>query len=243
MRLYKYMHMHHLHTHIHIRLHLYRQRVPQRYAAHAFKVDATDGSSHLLLQVMKNIIPARDPKQCQNKNNERSWYHGPIITHIAPHLSSVLGPDAAERRKKRELPRKHRTPKSTKITTENEHQFLGRMLQNTEKYENYHEKWTSVLGPDVCYQRVVDENYHTSHILHIFTHIHISTAHLNTSLSEDVFGPEGARSQNAERYTIRKLDISSWAGCFRKGRDSTDLNMFVIMSVKGSWYHGPEHLC
>ena len=37
-----------------------------------------------------------------------------------------------------------RTPKSTKITRKNEHQFLGRMLQNTEKYENYHEKWTSV---------------------------------------------------------------------------------------------------
>ena len=33
-----------------------------------------------------------------------------------------------------------RTPKSTKITTKNEHQFLGRMLQNTDKYENYHEK-------------------------------------------------------------------------------------------------------
>ena len=106
MCLYKYMHMHHLHTHIHIRLHLYRQRVPQRYAAHAFKVDATDGSSHLLLQVMENIIPARDPKQCQNKNNEGSWYHGPIITHIAPHLSSVLGLDAAEHRKVRKLPRK-----------------------------------------------------------------------------------------------------------------------------------------
>ena len=43
-----------------------------------------------------------------------------------------------------------RTPKSTKITTKNEHQFLGRMLQNTEKYENYHKKWTSVLGPDVA---------------------------------------------------------------------------------------------
>ena len=29
-------------------------------------------------------------------------------------------------------------------------QFLGRMLQNTEKYENYHENSTSVLGPDVA---------------------------------------------------------------------------------------------
>ena len=43
-----------------------------------------------------------------------------------------------------------RTPKSTKITTKNEHQFVGRMLQNTEKQENYHEKWTSVLGPHVA---------------------------------------------------------------------------------------------
>ena len=48
-----------------------------------------------------------------------------------------------------------RTPKSTKITTKNEHQFLGRMLQNTEKYKNYHEKWTSVLGPDVAEHRKV----------------------------------------------------------------------------------------
>ena len=50
-----------------------------------------------------------------------------------------------------------RTPKSTKSTTKNEHQFLGRMLQNTEKYENYHEKWTSVLGPDVAEHRKVRE--------------------------------------------------------------------------------------
>ena len=42
------------------------------------------------------------------------------------------------------------TPKSTKITTKNEHQFLGRMLQNTEKYENYQETSASVLGPDVA---------------------------------------------------------------------------------------------
>ena len=41
-----------------------------------------------------------------------------------------------------------RTPKRTKITTKNRHQFLGRMLQNTKKHENYHEQWTSVLGPD-----------------------------------------------------------------------------------------------
>ena len=40
--------------------------------------------------------------------------------------------------------------KSTKITTKNEHQFLGRMLQNTKKYENYQETSTSVLGPDVA---------------------------------------------------------------------------------------------
>ena len=43
-----------------------------------------------------------------------------------------------------------RTQKSAKITTKNEHQFLGRMLRNTEKHENYHENLTSVLGPDVA---------------------------------------------------------------------------------------------
>ena len=42
------------------------------------------------------------------------------------------------------------TPKSTKITRKNEQQFLGRMLQNTEKYENYQETSTSVLGSDVA---------------------------------------------------------------------------------------------
>ena len=67
--------------------------------------------------------------------------------------------DGAEHRKVRKLPRKMnisswagccRTPTSTKITTKNEHQFLGRMLQNTDKYENYQETSTSVLGPDVA---------------------------------------------------------------------------------------------
>ena len=73
--------------------------------------------------------------------------------------TSVLGPDVAEHREVRKLPGNIdfsswagccRTPKRTKITTKNEHQFLCRMLQNTEKYENYQEKWTSVLGPDVA---------------------------------------------------------------------------------------------
>ena len=79
-------------------------------------------------------------------------------------LSSVLGLDVAEHRKVGELPRKLdfsswagccRTPKSTRITTKTRLQFLGRMLQNTEKYENYHEKSTSVLGPDVAEHRKV----------------------------------------------------------------------------------------
>ena len=52
-------------------------------------------------------------------------------------------------------PLHRRTPTSTKITTKNEHQFLGRMLQNTQKYENYQETSTSVLGPDVAEHRKV----------------------------------------------------------------------------------------
>ena len=65
-----------------------------------------------------------------------------------------------EHRKVRELPGKmdiisswagcSRTPKSTRITTQTGLQFLGPMLQNTEKYENDHENSTSVLGPDVA---------------------------------------------------------------------------------------------
>ena len=42
------------------------------------------------------------------------------------------------------------TPTSTKITRKHRLQFLGRMLQNTEKYENYQETSTSVLEPDVA---------------------------------------------------------------------------------------------
>ena len=53
-------------------------------------------------------------------------------------MSTNLGPDGPEHQK------------NTKITTKNEHQVLGRMLRNTEEYENYHENSTSVLGPDVA---------------------------------------------------------------------------------------------
>ena len=80
--------------------------------------------------------------------------------------TSVLGPDVAQHRKVREVPRKInisswagccRTPKSTGRTTKNEHQFLGQMLQKTDKYENYHKKSTSVLGPDIAEHRKVRE--------------------------------------------------------------------------------------
>ena len=58
---------------------------------------------------------------------------------------SVLAPNVAEHRKVRKLPRKMnisswagccRTPKSTKITTKNEHQFLGRMLQRQKRQKS-----------------------------------------------------------------------------------------------------------
>ena len=77
---------------------------------------------------------------------------------------SVLGPDVAEHRKVGKVPGKMntsscagccRTSKSTKISRKNEHQFSGRMLLNTEKYERYHEKSPSVLGPDVAEHRKV----------------------------------------------------------------------------------------
>ena len=208
------MHMHHLHTHIHIRLHLYRQRVPQRYAAHAFKVDATDGSSHLLLQVMENIIPARDPKQCQNKNNEGSWYHGPIITHIAPHLSSVLGPDAAEHRKVRKLPRKI------------EHQFLGQMFVINE-----------------LLMRIITHHTSYTY-LHIYTsQQHISTHHWAKTFSGrkvlDRRTPKGTRSENStsvlgpdvsERVVIARTS-TCLLSCRLKVRDTTDQNIVVSSAL------------
>ena len=78
--------------------------------------------------------------------------------------TSVLAPDVAEPPKSTKITTKNEhqflcrmcwTPKSTKITRKNEHQFMSRMLLNTEKYENYQEKWTSVLGPDVVEHRKV----------------------------------------------------------------------------------------
>ena len=80
-----------------------------------------------------------------------------------------------------------------------------------------------------------------SRITHL-THIRISTAHLNTSLSEDVFGPEGTRLQNAERYTNYHENSTSVLGpeqgcelfllsCRLKGRDTTDQNIFVISEL------------
>ena len=93
--------------------------------------------------------------------------------------TSVLGLDVAKHRQVRVLgpdvdtttpPQKHhknntKTPPQNRLQFlgrmlrntekyENYHetrlQFLGRMLRNTEKYENYHENSTSVLGPDVA---------------------------------------------------------------------------------------------
>ena len=60
-------------------------------------------------------------------------------------MSTLCEPDVAEHRKVRKLPRKMnisswagccRTPKSTKITTKNEHQFLGRMLQRQKRQKS-----------------------------------------------------------------------------------------------------------
>ena len=60
----------------------------------------------------------------------------------------------------------------------------------------------SIFGISELLTRIT--THHTS-----YTHIHISTAHLNTSLSEDVFGPEDTRSQNAERYTNYQKNSTS----------------------------------
>ena len=60
-------------------------------------------------------------------------------------LTSVLGPDVADNRKVRELPRKLdfsswagccSTPKSTRITRKNRLQFLGRMLQRQKRQKS-----------------------------------------------------------------------------------------------------------
>ena len=96
---------------------------------------------------------------------------------------------------------------------------------------------TSALSASCCCE--------FSQITHL-THIRISTAHLNTSLSEDGFGLGGTRSQNAERYTNYHKNSTSVLGPEVSESDvqiAGTWTMFVIMSVKGSWYHGPEHLC
>ena len=89
----------------------------------------------------------------------------------------VLGPDVDTTTKTPKTPRQHHnfakhrkvrvlgpdvdTTKSTNTKTPPHHQnrlqFIGRMLQTTEKYENYYERSTSVLGPDVAEHRKVRE--------------------------------------------------------------------------------------
>ena len=100
-------------------------------------------------------------------------------------------------------------------------------------------------GPEhLRYQRVVDANSHTSHILHIYaSQQHIWTHHWAKTVSgREVY--KIAERRKAHELP-RKLDISSWAGGFRKGRDDSRDLSYVCYHVgyKGSWYHGPEHLC
>ena len=57
---------------------------------------------------------------------------------LTSHREEVLGPEVAEHRKIRELPWK-----IMKNRHHTEKKLLGRMLQNTEKHENHHEKSTS----------------------------------------------------------------------------------------------------
>ena len=101
-----------------------------------------------------------------------SWYHGPIITQEGrdttdqdrnyhkqwtSHREEVLGPEVAEHRKVRELPRKiditqrrsswagsRGTPKNTRIT-----------MKNHEKPTSYREE---VLGPDAAEHRKARES-------------------------------------------------------------------------------------
>ena len=96
------------------------------------------------LQNEKVVIPRT------NRYTRGSWYHGPVHT-TAHRRSSWAG--------------SRRTRISTRMNTKDEHhtekKFLGRMWQNTEKYENDHEKWTShreeVLGLEVAEHRLLRE--------------------------------------------------------------------------------------
>ena len=144
--------------------------------------------------------------------------------HGTQRRSSWAG--SREHRKVTELPRKIDiiqrrsswagccwTPKSTKITTSNEHhtekKFLGQKLRNTEKYENFHEKLTShreeVLGPEVAEHRKIRE-------------LPWKIMKKPTSYREEVLGPDVPEHRKA-RESPWKIDItqrrSSWAGCGR----------------------------
>ena len=124
--------------------------VIQKYPVHPRKLTAGYPSDALEKRCTPKIIPARDPKQCQKKKRKQGRVVIPRANHNTHRTTFVISSRTGC----------CRTPKSTKGTTKNHHQFLGRMLQSTEKYEKYHEKWTcvmwaSVLGPDVAEHRKV----------------------------------------------------------------------------------------
>ena len=88
-----------------------------------------------------------------------------LCEHISPHhtshiIASHQTSDITSHHITHYKPKEENTEKCTRSTTKNEHhteKFLGRMCQNSDKYENSHEKSTSVLRPNVAEHRKVRE--------------------------------------------------------------------------------------
>ena len=89
----------------------------------------TSHSAH----ISRHISPHSLTEEVRGPEGRRIITHQTShITHISPHHTASLS---------EQIPGLE--GRSTRITTRNSFQTLSRASQNTEKYENYHEKWTS----------------------------------------------------------------------------------------------------
>jgi len=89
----------------------------------------TSHSTH----ISRHISPHSLTEEVRGPEGRRIITHQTShITHISPHHTASLSEQI-----------RGLEGRSTRITTRNSFQTLSRASQNTEKYENYHEKWTS----------------------------------------------------------------------------------------------------
>ena len=149
-----------------------------------------------------------------HRMTKASWYHGPHLMfpkgswyHGQEHTRTSLGPELCLL----SCP------------------FKGRDTTDQNIFED-------VFGPVISELLMRIITHHTS-----YTHTHLNSTSQHIT-ERRRFRTGRYWSQNAERYTNYHENSTSVLGPEVSERVVMIAGtMFVIMSVKGSWYHGPEH--